>query len=271
MQAQWQRLWVLCNATASVALAWGLWRARQAAKALREEEDEEGEEQPQGAKGKKARIPDVHTTMALLKQRRSIFPKDYNGRGRAITDEDIQLLLDGANWAPTHKRTEPWRFVVFRGEAQSMVLEATIEGNRAATTEERGGETFEEWHEDFMQGVEKKWRKCDVLIALNMLRQAQPDKRLPEWEEIAAVACAVQNLHLVATSLGLAGYWSSWNVVGRDSEAMAKLLGISKEAGDRCLGFFVLGSSDIVGKVRSGRGPVAEKTRWLASNPAAGA
>jgi len=67
----------------------------------------------------------------------------------------------------------------------------------------------------------------------------------------------------MATALGLAGYWSSWNIAGRDSEAMAQLLGLDREAGDRCLGFFVLGPSDAVGKVRSGRGPVAEKTRWL--------
>jgi len=216
-------------------------------------------------------LPDVQQTLALLKERRSIFPKDYNGRGRAVTDEDIQLMLEGANWAPTHKRTEPWRFVVFRGEAGGRVLEATVEGNRAATDEERGGETFEAWYDDFQKSIEKKWKRCDVFIALNMLRQAQPDKRLPEWEELGAVACAVQNLHLVATALGLAGYWSSWNIVGRDSEAMAKLLDISKEAGDRCLGFFVLGSSDLVGKVRSGRGPVAQKTRWQSSDEKTGA
>lgn len=269
---RWQRLWLLCNASASVALAVALWRLRRTAAAPSHCEEDEEDVSPQSAKGKKkVPLPSVDKTMALLKGRRSIFPKDYNGRGRAITDEDIRLLLEGANWAPTHKRTEPWRFVVFRGEGKNRVLEATLEGNRVATTEERGGETFEEWYADWQQSLEKKWNKCEVFIALNMLRQAQPDKRLPEWEELSAVACAVQNLHLVATALGLAGYWSSWNVVGRDSEAMAKLLGISKEAGDRCVGFFVLGSSDLVGKVRSGRGAIAEKTRWVSSDPAAGA
>jgi len=267
MEAKWQRLWLFCNASASVALALALWRLRRKADPPRVEE----EESPSGTKKKKVPLPSIEQTMALLKGRRSIFPKDYNGRGRAITDEDIQLMLEGANWAPTHKRTEPWRFVVFRGEARTRVLEATVEGNRVATTAERGGETFEAWYADWEQSVEKKWKRCDVLISLSMLAQAQPDKQLPEWEEISAVACAVQNLHLVATALGLAGYWSSWNVTGRDSEAMAKLLGISRQAGDRCLGFFVLGSSDVVGKVRSGRGPIAEKTTWLSANPVAGA
>ena len=36
------------------------------------------------------------------------------------------------------------------------------------------------------------------------------EKRMPEWEELAATAAAVQNMHLMATSLGAAGYWTSW-------------------------------------------------------------
>jgi nitroreductase len=214
-------------------------------------------------KGKAEPLPTVEQTLALLRQRRSIFPKDYNGKGHAVTDDEVRLLLEAANWAPTHKRTEPWRFVVFKGQAAiKQVLDATVEGNRAATTEERGGETFEKWHADFLDnGIKKKWSKCDVLVSLSMLREAVPSKRLPEWEEIAATACAVQNMHLMATSIGLAGYWSSWNIAGRDSDAMAECLGISKEAGDRCLGFFCIGSSDV--RMRSGRGAVTEKTKWV--------
>ena len=35
--------------------------------------------------------------------------------------------------------------------------------------------------------------------------QANPDKLQPEWEELAATSCAVQNLALTATALGVAG------------------------------------------------------------------
>merc|ERR1711879_704348 len=142
-----------------------------------------------------------------------------------------------------------------------------IEGNRAASDDERGGESFETWYDDFqLNGIKKKWSCCNTLIALCMLREAQLGKRLPEWEEIAAVACAVQNMHIMATSLGLSCYWSSWNIAGRDSAPMSKLLGISLPDGDRCLGFFVIGSSDKVGKVRSGRGPISAKTRWVGAD-----
>lgn len=35
--------------------------------------------------------------------------------------------------------------------------------------------------------------------------QANPDKLQPEWEEMAATSCAVQNMWLQGTALGLAG------------------------------------------------------------------
>ncbi len=36
--------------------------------------------------------------------------------GKPIPDDIIWQLLENANWAPTHKFTEPWRFTVFSGE-----------------------------------------------------------------------------------------------------------------------------------------------------------
>ena len=48
------------------------------------------------------------------------------------------------------------------------------------------------------------------MILIGMKRQARPDKRLPEWEEICAVAMSVQNMHLMLTSLSqVGGFWSS--------------------------------------------------------------
>jgi len=52
----------------------------------------------------------------LIKKRRSIFPAQYTDR--EIAKSDIEKILEAANWAPTHKKTEPWRFRVFRGNAK---------------------------------------------------------------------------------------------------------------------------------------------------------
>lgn len=35
----------------------------------------------------------------------------------------LQAMLDAANWAPTHGKTEPWRFVVMGKQASSEMLE----------------------------------------------------------------------------------------------------------------------------------------------------
>lgn len=49
----------------------------------------------------------------LLHNRRSVFPKEYTGE--RVDDVIVKQMLENANWAPTHKLTEPWRFVVFTG------------------------------------------------------------------------------------------------------------------------------------------------------------
>ena len=45
-------------------------------------------------------------------------------------------------------------------------------------------------------------------------------EKLPEWEEICAVAMSVQNMHLAAEAMGIGGFWSShtWCKRARDSQ-----------------------------------------------------
>src|SRR3982751_5678555 len=48
---------------------------------------------------------------SVIKNRRTIKPFMMNG-GK-VPDEQINDLLELADWAPTHGLTEPWRFVVY--------------------------------------------------------------------------------------------------------------------------------------------------------------
>src|SRR6187549_1809232 len=50
----------------------------------------------------------------IIRNRRTIKPNLFNGQ--KIPDEQINQLLELADWAPTHGNTEPWRFVVYGGE-----------------------------------------------------------------------------------------------------------------------------------------------------------
>ena len=55
------------------------------------------------------------TISQLIRKRRSIFPKTYTNQ--PIAKEIIEEVLENANWAPTHKMTEPWRFKVLVDDA----------------------------------------------------------------------------------------------------------------------------------------------------------
>lgn len=49
------------------------------------------------------------------------------------------------------------------------------------------------------------YAKVAYMLMICMKRQAKPEKIMPEWEEQCATACAMQNLQLMTTALGLGG------------------------------------------------------------------
>ena len=103
---------------------------------------------------------------------------------------------------------------------------------------------------------------CVVLLGLAF--HAMTDKKLPEWEEICAVATSVQNMHLALTSIpGMAGFWSShtWCRSFRDSAAMREFCGLSSEE-DRVFGCLVLGRVDQTKTFKSNRRAMEEKVTW---------
>ena len=97
-------------------------------------------------------------------------------------------------------------------------------------------------------------QKASAIIVICMQRN-QKDL-LPEWEEIAATAMAVQNMWLCSTELGIGSYWSSPGVISQ----MHRFFDL--EHGERCLGLFYMGYSDM--ELMDGvRQPIQEKVTWL--------
>jgi nitroreductase len=182
----------------------------------------------------------------LIRTRRSVFIPQFVP-GKVIPDDLIWQLLENANWAPSHKQSEPWRFTVFTGAGleKLAVFQADL-------YKELSGDRFQ-------QGKYNKLRhnppQCSHVIAIAMRRTAL---RLPEIEEIEAVACAVQNLHLTAHAYGLGGYWSSGGVTY--DEQAKEFFGLGPD--DRLLGFFQLGYIEVPADAGK-RGPVQEKTTWV--------
>jgi len=185
------------------------------------------------------------TVDKLIRSRRSIYPRAYNEQ--EITDEEIWHVLENANWAPTHKKTEPWRFRVLRGNALERLGDFLADAYKRKTPRELFSDVkFEK--------MRTKTTRASCVIAIYMQRDSE--ERLPEWEEIAAVASAVQNMWLTCTAMGIGAYWSSPSafINTRDFTEV--------EPGERCLGLFYMGKCekvDLPGK----RGSVRDKVIWI--------
>ncbi|WP_262920596.1 nitroreductase family protein [Hymenobacter sp. 5516J-16] len=93
------------------------------------------------------------------------------------------------------------------------------------------------------------------VIAIGLKRNPE----VPEVEEVAAVACAVQNLHLSAVAHGLAGFWSSGGVTYQPEAKPFFDLGPQ----DQLLGFFYLGYPKPGAVAHSTRRPLHEKVTWV--------
>jgi len=211
-------------------------------------------------KYEEVKLPSIADTMKLIKSRRTITPKDLNGE--KLSNEQVETLLDAANWAPTHKKNEPWRFTVISGREKICEYLEFLDGwysdNRENIPEEDYGSFVNKYN-----GVREQWpHRLSNVIVIGMKRQAVPDKRLPEWEEICATAMAVQNIHLAATAMEVGGFWSShtWCKHARDSAEMRQYLGLEDE--DRVFGAFVIGKYDTKKVFKSKRGDWREKVEW---------
>lgn len=183
----------------------------------------------------------------LIRSRRAIFPKSYLP-GKPVERAIIEQLLENANWAPTHKRTEPWRFQVFHSEESRRRLSEYLSGFYRKNTPP------DLFSEEKMKKNSENPLLSGAVIAIVM--QREPAESLPEFEEIASVAMAVQNMWLTCTALGLGCYWSTPKAALMADE----FLGL--QAGQRCLGLFYLGWHEMP-ELPGKRTPVEEKTVWL--------
>lgn len=179
----------------------------------------------------------------LIKKRRSVFPAQYTQK--EISDATLKAILEVANWAPTHRKTEPWRFKVLKGEskvelANFMVDEKKKEGELSSFKERK---------------IRSKFEASSAVLAICM--QRDPKESVPEWEEIAATAMAVQNIWLKCTELEVGGYWSS-------PEVISKMHNFFKlEENEKCLGFFYMGYYEGELEVGERKSSIEEKTEWL--------
>lgn len=171
-------------------------------------------------------LPNAQQALELLRSRRTRKPQEFTGE--RISDDTVMLLLEPANWAPTHGHTEPWRFSIFTDAALERLGIFLAEQDQP----EPQAEKFKP------QRFEKlKNRPLAASHVIGIGLQPGHNPKVPEIEEISSVAMAVQNLWLMTHAAGYGGYWSSGQMAYTD--ATRRFLGLPE--GARSLGFFYLG------------------------------
>jgi nitroreductase len=172
---------------------------------------------------------------ALL-SRRTVFKYEDT----PVPDDVLDRALEAARWAPNHKLTEPWRFLVVGPETR-LKLGPVAERLAYQKANKQGREATPEL-------IDKQIKKITELPALVVvLNRKSPDDAFLEREDYAASCCALHNLVL---SLHADGFGSQWGTGGltRDAETY-RLLDVDPEQWD-IIGFVKIGRPQTVPATR---------------------
>lgn len=184
---------------------------------------------------------------SIIESRRSVSWSKMNGQ--IIPNEMINQILALADWAPTHGRTEPWRFLVYHGAAlkefgkthADLYWEHTPEDKRQEATREK-----------LLHNVDL----ASHLVIAVMKRGDKPN--IPQLEEIAATSAAIEHVLLGAATLGIASFWSSGGMTHK--HALKDFLNLGAE--DMVMGLIYFGYTDEPAKEGVRSIPMSEKVQW---------
>ncbi len=183
----------------------------------------------------------------IIQERRSIKTGLFKP-GEKIPNAVIEQALTNATWAPNHGKTEPWHFIVYSGDGIKKLSEFQSELYKQESGDKFSEAKYQKLKEDYL--------KASHVIAICMKREGF--SKIPEAEDMCAVACAVQNLALTLHAYGYGGYWTTGGVTYYNS---AKPF-FDLENQDKLLGFYLCGVPLSI-PIASPRQPIEKKTIWI--------
>ena len=161
--------------------------------------------------------------------------------------EDVDELLRVAARVPDHRRVEPWRFILFEGEARHAL------GVRL-------GEIFEAANpgasEKDISAARALPLRAPVVVAV--VSSPDRDHKTPLWEQQLSAGAVCQTLLLAANAAGWAGVWlTEW--VAYD-ERVKVALGLDGD--EEIAGFIYLGTPTAAPPERPRPDMPRKITRW---------
>src|SRR5258708_6433305 len=110
--------------------------------------------------------------------------------------DQMAVILKAGSRAPDHGRMQPFRFLIFEGDARDQLgdlMAASLERREPATTE------------SVLDNERTKPLRAPVVVAV--AAEVRPNPKVPDIEQVVAVGAAAQNMLLAAHALGLGGFW----------------------------------------------------------------
>lgn len=160
-----------------------------------------------------------------LLTRRSVLANSLTEPGP--NEGDLRRILTVAARVPDHKKLEPWRFIVFQGEARAefgAILADVWQKREDGDVNEK---RLQKERERFM-------RAPTVIAAITCIKETH---KVPEWEQILSTGAACQNMLLAATALGFSAQWiTEWYSY---DDAIHKAIGLTPH--ERIAGFIYIG------------------------------
>lgn len=148
-------------------------------------------------------------------------------REPAPSDAEIETMIRVAARVPDHGRLEPWRFIVYRGEARVRIGEMLAE-----LAERREGPLTEG------RRNQELTRFSRAPLVIGVVSSPKENPKIPQWEMFLSGGMAAMNLMIAANALGygtnLITNWYS------DTEEGRRILGLAPH--ERVIGFVHIGS-----------------------------
>jgi 5,6-dimethylbenzimidazole synthase len=172
-------------------------------------------------------IAAIYRVVALRRDMRHFLPDP-------LDEALIERLLGAAHLAPSVGFMQPWQFIRVRDRDLRREIHALVDTERRATAHALG-----EREDEFMRLKVEGIRECGELLVVALTHDREQHvfgrRTMPEMD-LASVACAIQNLWLVARAEGVGMGWVSLF----DPEALRQLLRMppgSRPVAILCLGF----------------------------------
>ena len=180
----------------------------------------------------------------LIKGRRNT--KQFSGED--ISVEEIEVLLEAAVWAPNHRNNEPWRFFTVRKE--SSIRNEIANGIIALQESNSTGKLPDLHKQRITQDIARQPWLIFVYSEIS-------DRDEITEENYGAVCCAIQNMQLMATAMGLSVGWSTGGI--SKIENLDNIFGIEEPL--KIVGVLTVGYP--VSTVEKTRTDYNDKTTWL--------